>query len=142
MKATLRFIRLTALLAIPAGCAAMAAAEDKAKEADVIYPRSSTTAGTPAGPAKSGGEANTAILGFALLAAATGGWLLWRRKNSPAGAAGAARRLAIAETRSLGNRQYLVVADYDGRKFLLGVCPGRIEMLTPLGEGDDDAEAS
>ena len=45
------------------------------------------------------------------------------------------RRLAIAETRSLGNRQYLVVAAYDGRKFLLGVCPGRIEMLAPLDGG-------
>jgi flagellar protein FliO/FliZ len=81
-------------------------------------------------------------LTVALLAAAAGGWLLWRQKQSSAGIAGAARKLAIAETRSLGNRQYLVVADYDGRKFLLGVCPGRIEMLTPLGEGDDDLEAS
>ena len=43
-----------------------------------------------------------------------------------------ARQLAIQETRSLGNRQYLVVASYEDKKFLLGVTPGRIEMLTPL----------
>ena len=43
-----------------------------------------------------------------------------------------ARKLTVAETRSLGNRQYLVVADYEGRKFLLGVCPGRIDLLSSL----------
>jgi flagellar protein FliO/FliZ len=42
------------------------------------------------------------------------------------------RALAVDETRSLGNRQYLVVASYEGKKFLLGVCPGRIEMLSAL----------
>jgi flagellar protein FliO/FliZ len=38
----------------------------------------------------------------------------------------------IDETKSLGSRQYLVVASYEGRKLLLGVCPGRIDLLTPL----------
>jgi flagellar protein FliO/FliZ len=33
----------------------------------------------------------------------------------------------------LGNRQFLVVAEYEGRKMLLGVCPGRIELLSELG---------
>ena len=42
------------------------------------------------------------------------------------------RRLVVAETRALGNRQYLVVAAYDDKRYLLGVCPGRIEMLAPL----------
>jgi flagellar protein FliO/FliZ len=42
------------------------------------------------------------------------------------------RALAIDETRSLGNKQYLVVASYEGKKFLIGVCPGRIDMLSPL----------
>jgi flagellar protein FliO/FliZ len=44
------------------------------------------------------------------------------------------------ESRPLGSRQYLVVADYDGRKFLLGVCPGSIEMLTPLDGGQPPAK--
>jgi len=98
---------------------------------EVIYPRGSVPAGAPV-PVDSRGPGSGLILATAILAA-TAGWWLWQKRRSSfrAGAAGAAR-LAIVESRSLGSRQYLVVADYDGRKFLLGVCPGRIEMLTPL----------
>jgi flagellar protein FliO/FliZ len=32
----------------------------------------------------------------------------------------------------LGNRQFLVVAEYEQRKMLIGVCPGRIEYLCTL----------
>jgi hypothetical protein len=47
------------------------------------------------------------------------------------------RKLQIEETRMLGHRQYLVVAEYEGRRMLLGVCPGRIDYLCPLdGEGE------
>jgi len=42
------------------------------------------------------------------------------------------RKLQISETRMLGNRQFLVVAEYEGRKLLLGVCPGRIDYLSTL----------
>ena len=140
MKPIFPLIRLAAATLLAFLCGALASAQEKTKGAEVIYPRTAAS-GDAAVPTKPGGAANTAILGVALLAAAAGGWLLWRQKQFSAGTAGAARKLAIAETRSLGNRQYLVVADYDGRKFLLGVCPGRIEMLTPLGEGDDDLEA-
>jgi hypothetical protein len=42
------------------------------------------------------------------------------------------RKLQIEETRMLGHRQYLVVAQYEGRRMLLGVCPGRIDYLCPL----------
>lgn len=48
----------------------------------------------------------------------------------------AERKLHIEESRSLGHRQYLVVAAYEGRRFLLGVCPGSIEYLSGL---DSDA---
>jgi flagellar protein FliO/FliZ len=44
----------------------------------------------------------------------------------------APRNLAVEETRSLGNRQYLVVASYQDKKFLIGVCPGRIDLLSAL----------
>lgn len=44
-----------------------------------------------------------------------------------------ARKLQISETRMLGNRQFLVVAEYEDRKMLLGVCPGRIDYLATLG---------
>jgi flagellar protein FliO/FliZ len=49
-----------------------------------------------------------------------------------------ARKLNVAETRMLGNRQFLVVAEYEGRRMLLGVCPGRIELLSELGDKADD----
>lgn len=48
------------------------------------------------------------------------------------GASKAERKLHIEESRSLGHRQYLVVASYEGRRFLLGVCPGSIEYLSGL----------
>ncbi len=96
---------------------------------EVIYPRGTAPAGAPAAPAAD--RTNTfLLLGTAAVAAAAGWWLWQKRRLAAAG--GGTSRLNIVESRSLGSRQYLVVADYDGRKFLLGVCPGSIEMLTPL----------
>ena len=97
----------------------------------VIYPRAVAPVEAPAQIRSSG--SNATLLLLALAAAAAGGWMLWRQRRAVPGLNGReVRKLAIAETRSLGNRQYLVVADYDGRKFLLGVCPGRIDLLSPL----------
>ncbi len=42
------------------------------------------------------------------------------------------RKLQISETRMLGNRQFLLVAEYEDRKMLIGVCPGRIDYLCTL----------
>lgn len=48
------------------------------------------------------------------------------------------RKLVVSETRALGNRQFLIVAEYEHRKMLLGVCPGRIDYLCTLsGESDE-----
>ena len=105
----------------------------------VIYPRSAATATAEVPAAARSAGSNVTLLLLALAAAGAGGWLLWRQRRSPQGLNGReARKLAISESRSLGNRQYLVVADYDGRKFLLGVCPGRIDLLSPL-EGNPPA---
>jgi len=102
-----------------------------AQEKDgVIYPRGSAPADAPAGTGARG--SNTLVLLGAAVAAAGGGWWLWQKRRLGAQGAAGSARLAIVESRPLGSRQYLVVADYDGRKFLLGVCPGSIEMLTPL----------
>ena len=60
-----------------------------------------------------------------------GVWLLLRSRHAKA-AGRVSSALAIDETKPLGNRQYLVVASYEGKKFLLGVCPGRIDLLSPL----------
>lgn len=102
-------------------------------EDGVIYPRAAAPSGLA--PEKPATGASPFLVVTALVAAGAGAWLLWRQKRSPAGLTGGqARKLTVSESRSLGNRQFLVVADYDGRKFLLGVCPGRIDMLSPLGD--------
>jgi flagellar protein FliO/FliZ len=123
---TARLPRLLALLAALVLAAVAAAAEGEADK--VIYPGTAGQA-APSGPGMAGGGALT-VVAFLLLAGA-GGWLLWRGRTKRV-AGQEAPQLAIAETRSLGNRQYLVVASYEGKKFLLGVCPGRIDLLSPL----------
>ena len=64
-----------------------------------------------------------------------GVWLL--RKGLPAMQRNKGeRKLNITETRGLGGRQFLVVAEYENRKVLLGVCPGRIDYLCALSVAD------
>ena len=100
-----------------------------ADDSEVIFPGGSTQPGSPAMAAGDG--LNTVSLIVGLLLAAIGGWFLWRnRRRVPAGRE--APSLAIDETRSLGNRQYLVVASHEGKRFLLGVCPGQISFLSAL----------
>jgi flagellar protein FliO/FliZ len=100
-----------------------------AMASDAPYLPGSSSA--PLAPIHSEAGMGPVTLVGALLLACAGGWLLLRgRKISLPGRA--ARKLAIDETRSLGSRQYLVVASYDGKKLLLGVCPGRIDLLTAL----------
>ena len=113
-------------MAIVAGGVLLASAVLAADDHQILYPASSAPARAPAG-----GSIGTVTLALGVLLAAAGGWFVWRgRRATPRTAAG--RELAIEETRSLGNRQYLVVAAYADKKFLLGVCPGRIELLSPL----------
>jgi flagellar protein FliO/FliZ len=117
---------LRAAVACGGGLLAMAAlAVDDTK---IIFP-GATHADSPAAGAGGGLGSITLIIGLAL--AAVGAWFVWRGRNglSPSREA---RALAVTETRSLGNRQYLVVASYENKKFLLGVCPGRIDLLAPL----------
>jgi flagellar biogenesis protein FliO len=86
-----------------------------------------------------GGRLQIGIYFFLILGLLAGGFFLCRngflalaQKNK------APRKLEISETRMLGGRQFLVVAQYEGRKMLIGVCPGRIDYLCNLGGGDDD----
>ena len=107
----------------------------------VLRPRGAESA-QPVAPGVPG-PSGTTTLGLALVCAAVGGWLFWRqRRNAGPGGRGPERRLAIVETRPLGNRQHLVVADYAGRKFLLGVCPGRIDLLAPLDQSGPPPSAA
>ena len=104
----------------------------------VLYPQGSATApiAVPTPRIDAGYGASTMLV-VALLLAAGGVWLLLRRRAGPGFLAGRdAHKLQIEETRSLGNRQYLVVAVYEGQKLLLGVTPGQIQLLTPLSTGE------
>jgi flagellar protein FliO/FliZ len=104
-----------------------------ADENKVIHPGSTAPASAPV----EGSVGNLSLVA-ALLLAGVGGWLFWRgRRGGPRTTDG--RALNIAETRSLGNRQYLVVATYEKKKFLLGVCADRINLLAPLHDEEPDA---
>jgi flagellar protein FliO/FliZ len=99
---------------------------------DIIYPRAATVpaAGTEAPSPSRLTSTALAVIGLA----GAGGWLLWRRKAGRAGLSGS-RKLAIAETLTLGNRQYLVVAVYGERKYLIGVCQGQMNLIANLESG-------
>jgi flagellar biosynthetic protein FliO len=52
------------------------------------------------------------------------------------------QELQILETRPLGGRQFLVVGRVGREKFLLGVCPGRIDYLCALEvSAEEDADS-
>ena len=119
----------------------MIAAESEAaplrSDATVIYPKASSDHSSSDIEAARHGGGSSMMLGGALLLAMGGGWLLLKRRGMlPARAIRAERKIVIEETRSLGNRQYLVVAGYEGRKFLLGVTTGQIQMLSRLDSED------
>lgn len=123
-KSLFVFLRAVAVAGLMLVCAH--AADDNA----IISPRSGAARSESPAPTV-GGSMHSMSLVVGLALAAVGGWLVWRnRRGTPIGKD--QRALAVEETRSLGNRQFLVVASYEGKKFLLGVCPGRIEMLAPL----------
>jgi flagellar biogenesis protein FliO len=65
---------------------------------------------------------------------------VWRKFAFGWNAGAVSRRLKIEESRMLGYKQHLVVAEYEGRKLLLGVCPGRIDFLCRLDEAGEDFE--
>ena len=117
-------MRCLLLLAVLAGT--LTAAEPPAPET-VIYPRSRGDAVTA--PAARDPWSRAPWLIGSLALAAGGAWWLVRARARP-GSPG--RTLSVEETKSLGNRQYLVVAACDGRRLLLGVAPGRINLLCEL----------
>ena len=97
----------------------------------IIYPQGSTTPANPGAVTKSE-DGRGYILVVAIILAGAGAWvMLQRRKGAPI-LNREARKLQIEETRPLGNRQYLVVASYEDRKFLLGVTAGQIQLLSDL----------
>jgi flagellar protein FliO/FliZ len=130
LAAALTAAAVLPLCAQPPAAAPAAAGVAASDPATVLYPQAPAAAGgAKAIPALGG----TATMLLVVLAGAAGGWLLWQRLRSNARPSGRSEhQLAVAETKSLGNRQYLVVAAYGERRFLLGVCPGKIDLIAPL----------
>src|SRR5690606_36177344 len=70
---------------------------------------------------RGGWSGGWAVAGVLLVA--VGAWAWLQRRRSLIGGDGR-KLIAVEETKSLGNRQFLVVASCDGRRLLLGVSPG------------------
>lgn len=142
----MKAIHLAALLALGLGAVSVASAADRTSPApeEVIFPRTteaSAEADAAAGRATTFAPGPTPstdgllstvgyILTFGMLLG--GAWLLLKRGTLRRAFGKSEGRLQVLETKMLGNRQFLVVVEYDDAKLLLGVCPGRIDYLTPL----------
>ena len=117
-------------------------------EAEVFYPRTAEEASpeateTDRAPSTAGGStfvmftgygAVLAVLGVGVFfALKRGGWRTVMKRSDG--------RLQVSETRMLGNRQFIMVVEYEDSRLLVGVSPGRIELLTPLGPAMSNLEA-
>jgi flagellar protein FliO/FliZ len=100
-----------------------------ADDSKVIFPKTSAAS---APTAEAGGSPWAGTVVGALVLVAGGVWFLARSRASKSGGGVSLSALKVEETKPLGNRQFLVVASYEGQKFLLGVVPGRIEFLSAL----------
>ena len=99
----------------------------------VLYPAMvSPPVATPGAARAEPGLSSLATSLLVLLAVCAAAWWLLRRgtRFSPAGKA--PRKLVVSESRSLGNRQFLVVVEYERERVLLGITPGKIDYLCPL----------
>ncbi len=125
-----------ATAASPSPAPAAAPSPSAPLDADrVLYPADSRPAGASTGEHASPGVGP--VWAFVLVVGlGAGAFWFWRRRN-PVAAVRRRGGIVIEDTRALGNRQFLVVAGVDGRRFLLGVAPGNIRLLAPL---DSEAE--
>jgi flagellar protein FliO/FliZ len=114
---------------------------------EVFYPRASGagSAGAAAevAPSLAGGPTLVMFIGYAVVLTVLGTGVIlfvkrggWRQviKRSEG-------RLQVRESRMLGNRQFLMVVEYEDSRLLVGVSPGRIELLTPLSSPHSHLEA-
>ena len=74
------------------------------------------------------------ILGYLIILGgmAVAAWFLFKRGVFRKPFSNSEGKLNIAESRMLGNRQYIMVVEYEDNKILLGVGPGKIDYLTSL----------
>ncbi len=100
---------------------------DERTGSTLIYPAGAAAPSAEDSPRGAGG---TWLFAAAVVLAASG-IFWWKNRGGLAGARRTAG-LQIEETRALGNRQFLLIAACDGKRFLLGVAPGSIRLLAPL----------
>ena len=119
------------------------AQEESADEPTVVYPQNA--------PAEENSDSNSpyadlvsessspagmivTIFGYLLIlgAMAVAAWYLFKRGVLRKPFANKEGKLKVAESRMLGNRQYIMVVEYEDKKILLGVGPGKIDYLTSL----------
>lgn len=85
-----------------------------------------------------GGYAMVMLLLLLLLALLVAVFVFFKKMGLPHMKKGG--ELELLETRPLGGRQFIVVGQYRGERFLLGVCPGKVDFLCRLkGDGLDAA---
>ena len=74
------------------------------------------------------------VIGYLLIIGGMGvaGWYIFRRGLFRKSFSGKGGKLNIVESRMLGNRQCIMVVEYENNRLLLGVGPGKIDYLTSL----------
>ncbi len=137
---SLALIAFVTLIALPGSFAQ----SENANESEVVYPNSSpeeteaetadslyadlvSEDGSPIGMV-------VTILGYLIILGgmAIAAWYLFKRGVLRKPFANTEGKLKVAESRMLGNRQYIMVVEYGDNKVLLGVGPGKIDYLTSL----------
>jgi len=122
--------------------------EEQGLDSPMIYPRSdersSTSQRRPDFGAQSRWSSTDFIIIFVLLVGAGALALYLRQRGVPWKAFGQKadsvdRKLELVEMKNLGGKQFLVVARYEQKRFLLGVYPGRVDFLCWLSGEDRDA---
>ena len=140
----MRILALVAIYVLPVALPDLIAQSDTVEASQVVYPNSSSSENGEgaegevySGILSEGGSPIgmvVTILGYLLIlgAMAVAAWYLFKRGVFRKPFSNKEGKLNIAESRMLGNRQYIMVVEYEDNKILLGVGPGKIDYLTSL----------
>ncbi len=106
------------------------------EEETILYPADNTSPAYFQGDASKPGDHlfERFVLAAFLALVGVGGisFYLWRKGKFPLSPMHKSGRLNLSETKMLGNKQFLVVVEYENQKLLLGVGPGLITHLCYL----------
>ena len=137
----MRILALVAIYVLPVALPDLIAQSDTVEASQVVYPNSSSSENGEgaegevySGILSEGGSPIgmvVTILGYLLILGAMGvaAWYLFKRGVFRKPFSNKEGKLNIAESRMLGNRQYIMVVEYEDNKILLGVGPGKIDYL-------------